>query len=262
MDLDGVLLDTPTERQLVEAVVADARAGRGGWVVTVNVDILRRLRRDPASRLLVGRATVVVADGMPLVWAARLQRTPVPERVAGSSLVWSLSAAAEGRLSVYLLGGPPGVAGLAAAALVGQYPRLRVAGADSPPMGFEDDPAEVTRSLRAVIAAAPEIVFCGFGFPKQEWVIARLRPALPDAWFVGCGAALDFAAGVVPRAPRWMQASGLEWLHRLAGEPRRLFRRYVLDDMPYAGALIARSAAAGVPRALSLRHCRPERLDE
>ena len=143
--------------------------------MTVNVDILRSLHRDASLRSLIAPATFVVADGMPLVWLARLRRTPLPERVAGASLISSLSQAAAGTLSVYVLGGPPGVARSAAEALGRANPSLRIAGAHSPPMGFERDAGDFAEVISAVVHARPDIVFCGLGFPKQEEVIARLR---------------------------------------------------------------------------------------
>jgi N-acetylglucosaminyldiphosphoundecaprenol N-acetyl-beta-D-mannosaminyltransferase len=104
-------------------------------------------------------------------------------------------------------------------------------------MGFERDPDEVTAVIADVVDAAPDIVFCGFGFPKQEQMIADLRRELPQAWFLGCGAALSFVAQTLPRAPVWMQRAGLEWLHRFLREPRRLFRRYFVNDVPFLGGL-------------------------
>ena len=238
--LDAVAIDACSERDVVDTAVTAATNGRGGWIVTVNVDILRSLHRDATLRRLIAPATLVVADGMPLVWLARLLRTPLPERVAGASLISSLTQAAAGRFSVYVLGGPPGVARSAAEALRRENPSLRIAGAVSPPMGFERDAGEFAATIAAVVDATPDIVFCGFGFPKQEEVIARLRRELPQAWFLGCGAALSFIAGAFPRAPRWMQRAGLEWLHRLLVEPRRLFRRYLVHDVPFVCALFVR----------------------
>jgi N-acetylglucosaminyldiphosphoundecaprenol N-acetyl-beta-D-mannosaminyltransferase len=249
--LDGVALDGCSEHDAVVTTVMSARAGRGGWIVTVNVDILRSLRRDAALRRLVSQASLVVADGMPLVWAARLRDEPLAGRVTGASLIFSLvAAAAEADLSVYLLGGPPGSAAAAADVFVHSHPALRVVGTDSPPMGFEGDATAVGRVFDGVVEAGPDIVFCGLGFPKQEQVILRLRRALPCTWFVGCGAAIAFASGFRRRAPDWMQDRGLEWVHRLGAEPRRLFRRYVIDDAPYATAVLARSAVARVRRQL------------
>jgi N-acetylglucosaminyldiphosphoundecaprenol N-acetyl-beta-D-mannosaminyltransferase len=247
--LDAVTIDACSERDVVDAAVTAATNGRGGWIVTVNVDILRSLHHDATLRRLIAPATFVVADGMPLVWLARLLRTPLPERVAGASLIWSLTQAAAGTLSIYLLGGPPGVASSAADALLHENPSLRIAGAYGPAMGFEHDAGELAATIAAVVDAKPNIVFCGFGFPKQEELIARLRRELPQAWFLGCGAALSFVAGAIPRAPLWMQRAGLEWLHRLLVEPRRLFRRYLLQDVPFVAALFLRALASRAPRA-------------
>src|SRR3954471_23909581 len=148
--LDGVRLDRLTETQVVLAIRQAVARSRGGRVMTPNVDILRQARRDPAIRAQLAGAELVVADGAPLVWAARLSGQPVPERVAGSSLVWSIAEglAADGR-SLYLLGGEPAPvvddegAYRAALALVKEYPGLRVAGYASPPFGFDRRPGGV-----------------------------------------------------------------------------------------------------------------------
>ena len=243
----GLDFDALSEDEVVARITADLADGRGGWVITPNIDICRRVRKDPIARALVRRASLVVADGMPLVWAARLTGDPLPERVAGASLIFTLSAAAaaQGR-SVYLLGGALGVPELAAAELARRCPGLRIAGTDAPPFGFDRRPAELAAVRDRIEQARPDIVFAGLGFPRQEQVITALAPALPGAWFIGCGAAIPFAAGTLPRAPRWMQQAGLEWSWRLLTEPRRLFRRYLMDDLPFALRLIATAAAARV----------------
>ncbi|WP_344970025.1 WecB/TagA/CpsF family glycosyltransferase [Streptosporangium fragile] len=243
----GVAIDPMTESEIVDHVVAALKRGEGGHLVTPNVDICRTVGRDPRARALVEGADLVVADGMPLVWAARLLGTPVPGRVTGADLIWSLSeAAAFYRYPVYLLGGPPGAAAQAACELILRYPNLVVAGVDSPPYGFEDAPESCARVRDAVVAAGPRLVFVGLGFPKQERLIAALRKDLPGTWFVGCGSAIAFTAGTVRRAPAWMRRSGLEWLFRLAGEPGRLARRYLVDDAPYALGLLTTSLIRGL----------------
>jgi N-acetylglucosaminyldiphosphoundecaprenol N-acetyl-beta-D-mannosaminyltransferase len=112
-----------------------------------------------------------------------------------------------------------------------------------PPFGFESDPAARADIDGAIQAFGPAIYFCGFGFPKQEHLMAELSARYPESWFVGSGASLSFLAGETRRAPVWMQRSGLEWLFRLSQEPRRLFRRYIVDDIPFAVRMI--SAGAG-----------------
>jgi N-acetylglucosaminyldiphosphoundecaprenol N-acetyl-beta-D-mannosaminyltransferase len=135
-----------------------------------------------------------------------------------------------------------------------RFPGLVVAGAYAPPAGFDSAAAGIDAVRRRIGAAAPAVVFVGLGFPKQERLIAQLAPSFPATWFVGCGAAIPFAAGVLPRAPAWMQRSGLEWTFRLASEPRRLFRRYVLHDLPFAASIFASSAAERIQP-----HGRPRR---
>lgn len=222
-------------------------AGHGGQIVTPNVDILHRVVRDEGLRHHLEDSSIVVADGKPLIWASRLAGNALPARVPGSDLIWSLSAAMAGAgRSVHLLGGEPGTAVQAEEVLRARFPDLKLAGHLSPSFGFDTRPEEYDAVCDEVVGAAPDLVFVGLGFPKQERVIARLRPRLPRTWFMGCGAAIGFVAGVHSRAPGWMQESGLEWVHRLAMEPRRLVRRYLVDDAPFALRLLAGSAAARV----------------
>jgi N-acetylglucosaminyldiphosphoundecaprenol N-acetyl-beta-D-mannosaminyltransferase len=130
----------------------------------------------------------------------------------------------------------------AATRLTGRHPDLLVAGTDSPPFGFDATPEGIEVVRGKLAAAAPDIVFVGLGFPKQEKLITALAPTLPQAWFVACGAAIPFAAEAIPRAPVWMQHSGLEWLFRLRSEPRRLAKRYLVNDLTFAARLLAVSA--------------------
>jgi N-acetylglucosaminyldiphosphoundecaprenol N-acetyl-beta-D-mannosaminyltransferase len=241
--LNGVEFDCVAEADVVAHVLDEMAEGRGGRIITPNVDILRRTMTDAEARHHVGSATVVVADGAPLIWASRLAGQPLPARVPGSDLIWSLSAAlGQAGRSIYLLGGEPGTAEIAASVLSDRFPNLRVSGFDSPPFGFDADPVVSDVVCRRVTDAKPDLVFVGLGFPKQERLIKRLRTTLPSAWYLGCGAAIGFVAGVRRRAPGWMQRAGLEWLHRLISEPRRLVRRYLVEDMPFAVRLLTTSA--------------------
>lgn len=241
--LRGIPFHAVTETDAIRCILDELDAGRGGWVVTHNLDHLRRRLRDPAFAEVCSDATLVVADGMPLVWASHLQNTPVPERVAGSNLTVRLTAAAAERgRSIFLVGGPPGTAALAATALKTRYPELAVRGSCSPPMEFQKDPGEMDRLRTSLVAAAPDIVYVALGSPKQEYLIRELRAALPAAWWLGVGISLSFVSGEIRRAPLWMQRSGLEWMHRLVQEPHRLARRYLVDGIPFALQLLAESA--------------------
>jgi N-acetylglucosaminyldiphosphoundecaprenol N-acetyl-beta-D-mannosaminyltransferase len=247
--LDGTGFDPITEGEVVAVVREAVAAGRGGRIITPNIDILRQAQVDEGVRACLDDADLIVADGMPLVWASKLSGTPLPERVAGSSLIWSLSEGLgrDGR-SVFVIGGNPATptaadgATRAAARLAAECPGLRIAGTLCPEYGFEREEDVFDEFRAAVREAEPDLVFVGLGFPKQEKVITRLRADVPTAWFIGCGAAVNFVAGDVDRAPRWMQRTGLEWAHRLGTEPRRLAGRYLRHDAPYAIRLLAGSA--------------------
>ena len=131
------------------------------------------------------------------------------------------------------------MAATAAGRLRAQYPGLRSVDSYCPPFGFEDDPEELERIKEALHVAQPSLVLVGLGFPKQEQLIASLRPEMPQAWFAGIGISLSFLAGDQPRAPVAMQRLGLEWMHRLWHEPRRLFRRYLIQGLPFSLRLFA-----------------------
>ena len=247
IQLLGVPIDALTLDQAARHIATEAAAGRGGWVVTPNLDILRRATRDAGFRRLYDDTTMRLADGMPLVWASRLQRTPLPERAAGSDLIYKIAEhASAGGLSLFMLGGNPGTAERAAAVLMARYTGLQIAGFECPPVGFERDSRSLAELIGRVEHARPAIVLVALGCPKQEHVIAHLRPRLPNAWFVGVGITFSFVAGEVGRAPHWMRNSGLEWIHRLLQEPRRLARRYLLDGVPFAVKLLACSSVNGL----------------
>jgi N-acetylglucosaminyldiphosphoundecaprenol N-acetyl-beta-D-mannosaminyltransferase len=244
IDLMGLSIHRLTLDQCVDHVLKSIRDGRGGWVVTPNLDILRRIYSDCPFRDLISGSTLRVADGVPLVWASRLQRTPLPGRVNGTDLMMAIAvaAAAEGR-SVYLLGGASGTAEAAATALETRSPTLKVAGIHCPPLGFETDPTLVTEIAERLKTARPDVIFVGLGCPKQDHLITLLRPLLPEAWWFGIGVSFSFIGGTIPRAPRWMQKNGLEWIHRLAHEPSRLMSRYLVHGVPFGMRLFVSAVA-------------------
>lgn len=247
VELCGIGIHAVGQAECVEYILGELERGRGGWVVTPNIDHVLRTTRDPEFRELYSEATLRVVDGQVLVWALALQRTPVPERVAGSDLISLLSeGAASRKYSVFLLGGNPGTAKKAAEVLQARYPGLIVVGTECPPVGFDKDALAMARLSRRVHAARPDIVFVALGSPKQEVVIRHLRHDRPEAWWLGVGISFSFLCGEVQRAPVWMQRCGLEWLHRVMQEPGRLFRRYFVDGLPFALRLLGGCALSGV----------------
>ena len=178
--------------------------------MTPNLDHLRQYKTDQDVRPLFDSASLVLADGTPLIWASRLQKTPLPERVAGSELILSLTeAAAPEHRRLFLLGGAPGTAGRAAEELAARFPGIEIVGTFCPDFGFEADPVANRAMENAIRAASPDLVYVGLPFPKQERLILKLREAAPNAWFLGLGVSFSFVAGDLRRAPRWMQGAGL-----------------------------------------------------
>jgi len=247
--LMGLSLARIDRWQLLDHMFASLAESRGGWLVTANLDFLRRHVREKEMRALYDRADLRVADGMPLVWACKLQGTPLPERIAGSSLVWILveRAAREGR-SVYLLGGTErGNAG-AHEVFAERYPSLKLCGRSSPMLASPPSEEQIDR-LRAELARAePDIVLVAFGSPKQEHVIHALRRHFPGTWMVGVGISLSFVAGEIKRAPVWMRKSGLEWVHRMLQDPKRLAKRYLIHDLPFVLRLFLVAALRRIRR--------------
>jgi len=241
--LHGHWIHAVTEKQCIDYILTELEASRGGWIVTPNLDHLRRLVRDDSFANLCAKATLMVADGMPLIWASRLQGTPLPERVTGSNLIFSLSkAVADRSRSIYLLGGDIGTAEKASNFLCEGIPGLKIAGTYYPELGFERNPASIQAMADAIIAAQPDIVYVAIGSPKQEVLIHQLRnqyPQLAGIWWLGVGISFSFLCGHVQRAPLWMQNIGLEWLHRLVQEPKRLTKRYLVDGLPFSFSLVA-----------------------
>jgi N-acetylglucosaminyldiphosphoundecaprenol N-acetyl-beta-D-mannosaminyltransferase len=201
------------------------------FVVTPNVDHVVLFQHHAGLRCAYEHAALVLADGMPVVAASRLLGRPVPDRVAGSDLAPALFdvAGERGGLRVYLLGAAPGVAERAAKKILERWPHVNVVGTYSPPIGFERDPHECDAILARIGAAQPDLLIVGVGAPKQElWVDAH-RERIEATVALCIGATIDFLAGEKQRAPNWMRRCGLEWLHRVASEPRRLLGRYARD---------------------------------
>ena len=245
--LGPVEVDPLTQAGALDAVERLVAAGDGGFVVTPNVDHLVLVQRDARLRDAYRRARLSLADGQPLLWMARLLGTPLPEKVSGSDLIEPLmaSAAAAGR-RVFFFGATPQVSAEAERRLVRRHPRLKIVGRDCSSWSPADPSAPAASPVvKAVRESRADLVVVALGSPKQEFWMARHDKDLAPAVAIGLGASLDFVAGAVKRAPAWMSDAGLEWLYRLAQEPRRLAYRYLVRDpqiLPiFAGDLYRRA---------------------
>lgn len=234
LEIDPVTLD-----EALEAVTVLVNEARGGSVFTPNVDHVVLAQNDARLQEAYARVSLSLVDGMPVLWASRLLGASLPEKVSGSDLVEPLVArAAASGWRVYLLGGAPGVATAARDAWCRRHPSLSIVGAEGPQIDMDLDPSTRRDVVERARAARPDLVLVALGNPKQEHWIHENRELLRPAVLVAVGAALDFVAGAVPRAPRWMSDLGLEWLYRLAREPRRLWRRYLLRDPRFVAILL------------------------
>jgi N-acetylglucosaminyldiphosphoundecaprenol N-acetyl-beta-D-mannosaminyltransferase len=219
--------------RLEEFIKIGHATGKSHQVATVNADFVVNSLHDPELRRILQESDMATADGMPLVMGARLLGVPLADRVTGADLVPALAErAAQKGYSIFLLGARPGVAARAGQILQSRYPGLKIVGIISPP---NTSVLEMDQSiLDEVKAARPDILLVAFGNPKQEKWISMYARELSVPICIGIGGTLDMIAGITRRAPLWMQRSGLEWLYRLMQEPRRLWKRYVLD-MGYFG---------------------------
>ncbi len=227
--VDHVSMDDAVD--YIEMLVGN---GDFSYTVTPNVDHLIKLRRDPEFRAAYAAADLSVPDGVPLLWASRLLGTPLPERVNGTDLFVRVCAmAARNDYSVYLVGGAPGTAEAASRVLREQHDGLRIAGYACPPMGFHRRSATNDPVVESVAASGADILFVALGAPKQEkWIHAHgSRTGVSHA--IGIGGSFSLITGHIRRAPLWAQRYGLEWAWRLVHEPKRLWRRYLVDDLPF-----------------------------
>jgi N-acetylglucosaminyldiphosphoundecaprenol N-acetyl-beta-D-mannosaminyltransferase len=233
----GLPLARLNRDQTVEAVDRLIERRQPSFFITANLHYAMLSAQDSRLAEVNRTAAFLVADGTPMVWYSRLLGRPLPERVAGSDLIYQLCGrAAERGHRVYFLGGRPGVAADAATTLTWMNPGLRVVGVDAPNLDLFSE-EEHRRLIERIRDARPDLLFAALGQPKGELWLAKNLEALAVPACVQVGASLDFVAGTAARAPLWMQRFGLEWLHRLLGDPRRLGPRYARNAWFLLGAV-------------------------
>ncbi len=202
------------------------------YVVAVNVDVIMKIENDPYLKEIVDNADMVLVDGKPLVWISKIYGRPLKAKISGSDLVPLLcDVAAQKGYSIFIIGGKDGIAEQAQKRLENKLPNIKIVGTYAPPMGFEKDEEELNKINSMISRAKPDLLIACFGCPKQEkWIYENINKY--DAKVSICaGATVDFLAGNVKRAPRWMSEYGLEWFYRFLQEPKRMFKRYFVDDV-------------------------------
>lgn len=226
-------LDLMTFDESLKACASLVESGCFAQHVVINVSKVLQSKDDPLLRESVIRADIVNADGMGIVWACRLLGVAVPERVAGIDLMQALMRVAEERgWPVYFLGATEDSLGDMLTVIRREYPSLEVAGSRN---GYFDDPAQVAANVRS---SGARILFLGLPSPMKEHFVESQRENLGELLTFGVGGSFDVLAGKTKRAPRWLQSAGGEWLYRLIQEPRRMWRRYLLGNLRFAGLLL------------------------
>ncbi len=239
IELFGIRFDNYDFADLMQYLDNAVQKREPTYVVTCNVDHLINLSKDTYFRRVYQEAGATVADGMPIVWVSRLFGTPLKRRVAGSDILTELGLDFERRrYRIFFLGAGEGVAEEARQQLLHKFPAMHIVGCYSPPVGFDQDERETGKIIHMLREAQPDIVFMGVGSPKQEKWIYQFHREYGAPVSIGVGATFDFLAGRVKRAPALFQRSGLEWLWRLSREPKRLWRRYLVEDAKFMKLLV------------------------
>lgn len=218
--------------EVLKAIEQMVENNNKGYVVAINVDVVIKIENDPYLKEIVDNADMVLVDGKPLVWIAKWHRHPVKAKISGSDLVPLLcKRAADKGYSIFIIGGKEGIAEQAKQNLEKTLPGIKIIGTYAPPLGFEKNESELEKINNIINAVRPDLLIVCFGCPKQEkWIYENYQKY--DAKVSICaGATVDFLAGNVNRAPKWMSEHGLEWFYRFLMEPKRLFKRYFVDDL-------------------------------
>jgi N-acetylglucosaminyldiphosphoundecaprenol N-acetyl-beta-D-mannosaminyltransferase len=230
----SIKIDNLSFDDSLRAIEKQINQKENSFVVTPNVDHIVNLQKDHNFRRIYKEACLVLADGMPLIWASKFLNAPLIERVAGSDLFPELCRiSAQKGYRIFLLGGRKGAAVMAKNVLTLRHPDINIVGTYCPDFGFEYEDVENQKIMRIIKKAQPDLLFVGLGSPKQEKWIYKHKDLYNVPVSIGIGVSFEFIAGMVKRAPVWMRNSGLEWFWRLLIEPQKLWKRYLVNDMQF-----------------------------
>lgn len=219
-------------KDCLEAIDSLVSQDKKSYIVAVNVDVIVKIEDDPYLKKIIDNAELVLVDGKPLQWIAKYQGNPIKEKISGSDLVpLLLKQASDKGQSVFIIGGKDGIAQKAKSNIEKSNPKIKIVGTYAPPLGFEKDQKELDKINLMISDCHPDILIACFGCPKQEKWIYENYLKYEAKLSVCAGATVDFLAGNVKRAPKWISNIGFEWFYRFLQEPKRLFRRYFVDDV-------------------------------
>lgn len=235
IEMMGCQVDNLSMEETLQTIEGFIASGKPHQHVVVNVDKLVKAQKDPELRQIINDCALINADGMPVVWASRLLGKPLKERVAGVDLFDALmKRSADKGWRVYLLGAKEEIVSKVRDIYAQRYPRLVFAGYRN---GYWK-PEQEQSVVDEITAARADLLFVAISSPKKEQFLGAYQAQMKIPFAMGVGGTFDVFAGKVKRAPVWMQKTGLEWFYRFLQEPRRMFRRYFIEDMAFFGLLI------------------------
>jgi N-acetylglucosaminyldiphosphoundecaprenol N-acetyl-beta-D-mannosaminyltransferase len=232
IDFLGHRIDSLTKEETLNAIgrFVDDRTPR--YVVTPNTDIIIKMEKDKKLGEICDNADLILTDGQVLVIISKMLDTPIKERLCMTDFIWDLCEYAQDKgFSIFLFGGKDNVLKNGRKYIERKYPNLKIAGHYSPPFGFEKDHTELEKTNDILKESKADILIVFLGCPKQEYYIYNNKEKYMIPVSITMGGCIDYFGGDIKRAPLWMQKNGLEWLFRFYQEPRRLFKRYFIDDM-------------------------------
>jgi N-acetylglucosaminyldiphosphoundecaprenol N-acetyl-beta-D-mannosaminyltransferase len=235
----GVGVSAINLAEAVALILASVRSGRTGYIAVTGVHGISEAQANSEFRRILNNAFLNTPDGMPLSWVGRLQGFKNMDRVYGPDLLLALaSASADGSVRHFFYGGKPGISEALKASLEARYPELNVCGTYTPPFRPLNEEEE-TELILQMQKCQPDICWVGLSTPKQERFMATHLAKLPVKLMIGVGAAFDMHSGRLRQAPYWMQRSGLEWFFRLTQEPKRLWKRYLINNPLFVLRIVA-----------------------
>ena len=230
----NIMIDNISMEECIEKIDKLIKDGKKHYVVTPNVDHIVKLQNDSEFLEVYEHADLIVVDGMPIVWYSKFIKQSIIEKISGSDLFPKICEnAAIKNQKIFLLGAAKGVGERAKKNLESKYKGLEIVGTYSPKFGFEKDDNEINNIINFINSKKPDILAVGLGAPKQEKFIYKYKELLDVPLSLAIGASIDFEAGNIKRAPIWMRKIGLEWFYRLLKEPKRLYRRYLIEDRKF-----------------------------
>lgn len=232
INLLGHNIDSLTTEEVLFEIDKFVEDRNSHYIVTPNVDILIKMNKDKKLGEICDNADLILTDGQVLVKLSKWLGTPIVQRLCMTDFIWDLCGMAQTKgYSVFLFGGKEDILKKGRAFIEHKCPNLKIAGHYSPPFGFEKDEAELAKTNKILRESKADILIVFLGCPKQEFFIYNNKEKYKIPISITMGGCIDYYGGNIKRAPIWMQKNGLEWLFRFYQEPKRLFKRYFIDDM-------------------------------